>query len=1001
MKPVKLHMKNIGPYLDEKIDFSGMDNMFLIKGDTGAGKTFIFDALTFALYGALRGNRKDHEKDLKSRYASDEDESFVEFEFEAGGKRYFVYRTVQFEYKNRNGKISSKPKEVYFAEISGGQRKEFFGKPSEIDSKIQSVIGLDVDEFAQIILLPQGKFAEFLHKNSKERAETLKSLFPVDFYTSLTDRIKEKFDEASFNLNVLESRIRSLENRCDFSDAEEKISENEEEIKNLEKIAAEIQKKKEEIASKKSALSHELKDAFEFEENCRSLEELKKQENEMNLLQEKIGKIEKAVLLKEFMREEKNASERKISAEKNLTDSKTELDSKQKILTELEIKKKEMEELSQKNKSGSENLAVLNKKIEDSSELPFLAETEKNLDSAKKENKKRIDFLMAKIDGEKSKLGEKSALEISSELNENLINLRERKNFLENEIKDCERRDELEKEKSGAEKEKNQNEEKERLENEKLERTKSVCEELKKKKEEQDCKNAAFSASKYLKVGAPCPVCGSVEHPAPVSKPEGLLEYGEQIKTNEANIDSIKNLISFLRTKISALNQKIETCDSELSKITAERKTDAAKNDFDEISLQIKKLEANLKEVQETGKKLLEDEKQLENLRKKDSEIENELAKTKAKRETLEKSLGEPLLNVVQKRNLLKSELDKNLAIFGVWEKSYSEAKTALEKAKTKLEESRKNADDACQKYLSAEKTLHLEIAKSVFETAGDAKSYLSEENELDSKRKTLSAYKADLKSKEDSVRNGKLKNLKSSIEIKSELEKNENDENDADLKFHEIRALLETKKNENLKLKDNFEELKKTKAERDALEKKTAPLSLLSADLSGKNPLKLKFETWALSMYFEQVVSFASKRFFDISGGRFSFELKDEKASGRAMSGLDLKVFDSHSGKYSDPAELSGGETFEASISLALALTDVVQNSSGGIQLDSLFIDEGFGTLDPETLEKAMSVLTELSETKMIGMISHVSEMEDFPDIKSVLKVNKTGRGSTVSVIV
>lgn len=153
--------------------------------------------------------------------------------------------------------------------------------------------------------------------------------------------------------------------------------------------------------------------------------------------------------------------------------------------------------------------------------------------------------------------------------------------------------------------------------------------------------------------------------------------------------------------------------------------------------------------------------------------------------------------------------------------------------------------------------------------------------------------------------------------------------------------------------------------------------------------------------MYFEQVVSFASKRFFDISGGRFSFELKDEKAFGRAMSGLDLKVFDSHSGKYSDPAELSGGETFEASISLALALTDVVQNSSGGIQLDSLFIDEGFGTLDPETLEKAMSVLTELSETKMIGMISHVSEMEDFPDIKSVLKVNKTGRGSTVSVVV
>lgn len=998
MRPVKLHMKNIGPYLDENIDFSALDNMFLIKGDTGAGKTFIFDAITYALYGKLRGNRQGHESDFKSRYALESDDSFVEFTFESCGKKYFVSRTVPFKYTNKNGKSAKKSQEVSFAEIKNGEKNFVFEKNSEIDEKLQNIIGLNADEFAQIILLPQGKFAEFLHKNSTERAKTLTTLFPVDFYTEITERIQEKYKNAENELKILYGEISSLENGRDFSNAEEKISKNEDEIKNLEKNEAEIQKKKEEIASKKSSLSHDLKDAFEFENNCKSLEELKKKENDINLLQKKIEKIEKAVLLKEFMREEKNASERKISAEKNLNESQNELNSAQEILNELENKKNEMEELSQKNKSDNENLAVLNKKIEDSAELPSLFETEKNLDSSKKENESKINFLLKKIDEEKSNLGGKNALEISTELNEKLKNLRERKNFLENEIKDCEKRDELEKEKLNAEKEKTQNEEKEKLEIEKLERTKAVCEELKKKKEEQDCKNAAFSASKYLKPGAPCPVCGSLEHPNPVSKPEGLLEYGEQIKTNEGNIESLQNLISLLKSKISALNQKIETCDSELSKITTKRKTDEAKKDFDEISSQIKNLDSNLIEVQKIGKKLAEDENQLENLKKKASEIENELAKTKAKRETLEKSLGEPLSNVVQKKNLLKAKLDKNLEIFGDWEKSYNEAKTSLEKAKTKLEENQKNSDDARQKFSAAEKTLQSEVAKSIFETVDDAKSYLAEESGLDSARKTVSGYKSELKSKEDSVENGKRKNLKSSIEIESELEKNENDEKDANSKFQQIRTLLDSKKSENLELKNDFAKLKSARQKYDALESKIKPLSLLNNDLSGNNPQKMKFETWALSMYFEQVVSFASKRFFEISDGRFSFELKDE-ASGRGFSGLDLKVYDSHSGKFSDPAELSGGETFEASISLALALTDVVQNSSGGIQLDSLFIDEGFGSLDQETLEKAMRVLAELGETKMIGMISHVSEMENFPDIKSVIKVNKTNNGSNIKV--
>ena len=164
-------------------------------------------------------------------------------------------------------------------------------------------------------------------------------------------------------------------------------------------------------------------------------------------------------------------------------------------------------------------------------------------------------------------------------------------------------------------------------------------------------------------------------------------------------------------------------------------------------------------------------------------------------------------------------------------------------------------------------------------------------------------------------------------------------------------------------------------------------------------NPKKLQFDSWVLGIYFEQVISFASKRFYDISNGRYNFKIAEYENGGKGNSkkGLDLLVIDSFTGSERPTSTLSGGETFMASISLALALTDVVQNRSGGIQLDSLFIDEGFGTLDNETLDKAIGVLNELQETKMVGIISHVDSLQSV--IPSIIKVEKTQYGSHIKI--
>ena len=185
--------------------------------------------------------------------------------------------------------------------------------------------------------------------------------------------------------------------------------------------------------------------------------------------------------------------------------------------------------------------------------------------------------------------------------------------------------------------------------------------------------------------------------------------------------------------------------------------------------------------------------------------------------------------------------------------------------------------------------------------------------------------------------------------------------------------------------------------AKRIELEKKAAPYKMLYNDLSGKNPKNIPFNSWALGMYFEQVVQYANKRFSSISSGRFTFKVLSDKSPGGGYKGLDLLVTDTFTGTDRDTSTLSGGETFMASISLALALTDIVQNRNGGVRLDSLFIDEGFGSLDEETMDCAIAVLNDLQETKMVGIISHIENMKTA--VRSQVEIIKTAEGSHIKI--
>lgn len=1003
MKPIKLHMINIGPYKDETVDFTKLENMFLIKGDTGAGKTFIFDAMTFALYGALRGNRKGHESDLKSRYADESDDSYVEFTFEVGGRTYAINRSVPFSYTNRNGKITKKLSSVDMQEIAGGSGTAVSGKLSEINEKIKDIIGLSADEFAQIVVLPQGEFAEFLHQNTNERVKTLEKLFPVEFYASITKKIKEKADEENENLKGYNKIIESISSSNDFTDADEKIKNYEAEIQASDKLEKSLIEEKQKIAVKIEGLKHEKAAAEEYENNLKTLDNLEARTEEFNKLAEDIVRADKAKGLREFIKLHE-ASENHLEESRNNLKKAEELFKK--VQEEFETIGKcrhEMEELNKVNEKDGQTLKILQEKLSYAEELNQLkalneAALKKRNDAESKKNELIQESQKAKAD-----LNGKSVVEILSEIAKEVQNNIEKKSSLATELSECKKREDFLQKKSNSEEELKKSEAALNSEKEKIERTKNTIEELNAKQKEDSEKHQAYLISNLLKKGTPCPVCGSVEHPLPAQKPEGLLDYSEQIKTYTENLESVQKLVELYKGKIATESANIANFENELSAITTKREIDVVENELNSVDDFLKNCEAEKSKINRINDLLKKLDESLEQAKLEYDKENIDFENSRTKIATIEEKLGEPADSIKDKAEKLAETLLKNKNIFEVWQKSYNEKTNELSGVKSAVEKYKLDVENYDEQAKQAKNVLDEKILSSDFKTVQEAKAACIEDSVLENNRENLNRFNEELKSARDAVNSGKSKKLKSQEQISVELNKTDDEFKALESKYAENHKALESKRKFYTEYKNDYTKIQTALDNKLKLEEKLKPLNALNEDLSGRNPQKLQFESWALGMYFEQVVEFASKRFEDISDGRFRFELKkadDANFSGNGFRGLDLLVFDSHTGKTSDAAELSGGETFEASISLALAITDVVQNNNGGgIQLDSLFIDEGFGTLDPETLEKAMMVLAELGETKMIGMISHVSEMENFSGIRSAIKVNKSNTGSFIQI--
>jgi exonuclease SbcC len=1040
MRPIKLILENIGPFSGKTtIDFSVLDDVFLISGRTGSGKTTIFDAICFALYGSLPGNRSNHVNRIKSDYASKDDESSVSMEFSLGKKIYRIDRSPKQEKQKKRGTgFSQYDETAVLYELYDGKYICISSKKSDADNKIIDLLGLSKDEFFKIVLLPQGEFAEFLKQNSTERQKVLQTLFPVEQASSIREYVKDKSKIITAQKLEIERSLEDISKRFSIDDYDS--------LQQKAKDEADICRQQiKDITDKQSMLKNVLQIIKTLDEQNKKLNnikdealELEKQKNEIAFKEEALKKSREAQPLMQYI---------VLYNENFQTLQKKEQTLKDCIIKE-EDAQHQLEYFSANIHFEKKHEETLIKLREQKVPLDVLVKDEETLNA----NIENLNQLKQKHEIVTS--GQIKTAEMLSNTETELQNILTQTTDTEKYEHDWEERRNIKEWLVSAKKTVDQahtvsNEIKDfqkkisqnKIEQITLEKNIPILKDeiriLENEKEQSAKGNLAAQLAVELKQGIPCPVCGSLEHPYPAAASAPKFGMDERINTQKRSLDDAEKTLITRKSELHSFEQQLNKaeeifsqCKNELRSIPekdsskwiqsfleSENTIPSPEKINQELSNQVNELNKiiqfrdNAKKAQSKMMTLMKDK---EKMQSEFSQLEKEQSLMQEKIKHLKLSIN--------------TEKAKHEKILLQWEtSSLSDALQILEKqideTSNALQSFRKNRENAQNNYAAiiAEKEI-LEKQKSEYHIKlQDAQHQLDEKiqsssfNNIEELQKVFLSHDDEMLFQKiidewnKNISKNKLlhQELIKTIEVLETQKKESGIEEDADgindlMNELTVQQMQAEEKHEmaisNLAaIKKDAELLKEIMQKHKMISKEAAIMNALADDLTGKNPKRMAFDSWLLGLYLQEVAAYASRRLERMSESRYSLLLDTEGDSARGRAGLDLAVFDAYTGKTRPCTTLSGGESFMASISLALGLADSIQNRSGGIRLDAVFIDEGFGSLDEASLDKALIILDELREHRMVGLISHVGEMRN--RIPSQIEVHKTGNGSSISI--
>lgn len=887
MKPLKIKISAFGPYkncIDIDFEKLGESGIFLITGDTGAGKTTIFDSISFALFGEVSGSNRPVPS-VRSDFADNDTETFVELEFTHKNKKYKIRRNPAYERTKKRGEGTTKTS----ADASLEYDDKVISGTKNVDIKIEEILGINSKQFKQISMLAQGEFLKILFAESKDRTEIFRRIFDTDIYNQIAKRLADKTRIAKAELEQLKDYFAINSSNIVWKDGIQSVQPKDvnelfiQEI--LEKLQQEIKINSEQFEKCQEQISKQS-------------DENSKMEKEITAQKDKNDKIDRCQKLQE---------EQKVLQEKqeDIKQKEILIQKSQEIINKIlpkEDKKKELEkEISQKQKV----LQDISEKIE--------------LGKKKEEKFKQILELIEII---------KVQFQKYSELKDGKTELEDKIKKLQVIIKEQENK------KIASENAQKLEAEWEKLSTEVLE------------KEKEFFKEQAGILAEKLKENEPCPVCGSLHHPNLAIKSTSVLTKEELDNLKEKEEKSRKTLTD-ATNKVTEINSKIETL------------------------------------IKEFGEK-----PDVELYNKKYAEISEEL----------EKAYNQ--LNDNYKKIMLKDIVIESFEYDIFKEKitnKISKEREEFLKLQTQQEENKKQIDELLQKKEKAQNDYQNTLKELGFENEEQYKKSVLNNLQIEIFSKEIEKYKTDV-----TINATKLE------EIQKEIKGFEKVDLTAKIQeFNNKKQELENMRRQQMEYHRIFEnnnrilvDLQTNSKKLDSKIKEFTMVEDLSKIANGTvyGKRRIEFEQFVQASYFDMVIIEANKRLLKMTDNRFLLVRKESSERVSDKIGLELEVIDNYNGKRRDVKSLSGGEAFKAALSLALGLSDVIQSYSGGIVVDTMFIDEGFGSLDTESREQAINTLNQLTDNhKLIGIISHVTELKERID-KKVIVTKSTG-GSKITI--
>ncbi|MDV5066140.1 SMC family ATPase [Bacillus sp. W1] len=1020
MRPIQLVMTAFGPYKQkEVIDFDdlGEHRIFAISGNTGAGKTTIFDAICYVLYGEASGEERSDTSMLRSQFADDNVYTSVELTFQLKGKRYEIKRQLGHK-KQGNKTITGHAVELY--EVIDGEKVPAVDRfhVTDVNKKVEDLIGLSKHQFSQIVMLPQGEFRKLLTSETENKEEILRRIFKTDRYKLMRELLdqkrkqwkdvlqeKQKERELYFR-NVFKLPIRDgalLETLV-----EQEHVNTHQVVEALEQETAVYKAEVEQLQVEQDVQTKQLKDAETRFHAAKSVNEkfidLQQKNEKYNILQENrtviemketsFKRAEQAKRLLPFEQWHEEAMQNEQKAESLL---KQIITKKETIMNNFELAQEKYEAVKNK-EPERENAKKLVQRLEELQPIiASLAEKQLNLQNAEiqigklKESMQNLDRQLEEHTNQKQLMsGELQQLERALEQYvdkvEELTNMREDAKVLKQAYDVWQEKQKFEQEKETA--------------FTKMQEAVHAYENM----ERRWLSEQAGILALHLHDGESCPVCGSTNHP------KKATEQSDAIDEKELNdLRDKKNIAEKLHVQVEEkwnfYHHQYEQVIEEVKKRGYQSEElvetySALVQKGKQLATEVNTLKASEETRKQIAVKIKSVEEKVDALQKQKREVETEqhriemdCMQLRTSYEHDKKNIPENLQTVqawkvqfdqaMHELRLMEDEWKKVQEAYQHWQNENIRIQAEQEGASTQFESAKSKKEETFTRFMK-------ELEQSGFTDQSTYKQAKLSDAEMEMIQKEIQSYYSSLE-----VLAKQIEELQGELKDKEYMDITALGEHIKDLEINLdiIKEKRQRAQSAVAYISDLHENIRRIDEQIHEEEKAFQELVDLYEVMKGDNESRISFERYILIEYLEQIVQIANERLRKLSNGQFYLKRSERVEKRNRQSGLGLDVYDAYTGQTRDVKTLSGGEKFNASLCLALGMADVIQAYEGGISIETMFIDEGFGSLDEESLTKAVDALIDLQKSgRFIGVISHVQELKNA--MPAVLEVTKQKDG-------